>query len=387
MLKVAGGGGGVPDPLVLENDATFNDVSIGHGSGDVSSNTVVGNNVIPANTTGSSLTVFGSNIGNAKTANTQSLYIGRNLDIGGSTSSDSRAILIGNDIGGTSSKRFFEYMAIGDNIAQGAITTSLYNRFGVHIGLNGGNAYGTANIGIGVDVFTQDNNGDNNIAIGRQASAAMTGGDNNIGFGYGSNFRISSADYNTGIGYFANYDVTSGNGNVSIGYNGGTNITTGVVNTSIGYQAGDNITTGSYNSSIGYRAKPSSATISGQFTLGDSTVINLRCNDTTISSLSDARDKTEIVDCPYGLNFVMSLQPRQFKWQTRDGNIKDGKTRTGFIAQELLEACDGQNNILDLVMDDNPEKYEAKVGNLIPILVKAIQDLKAEIDILRQQLA
>ena len=34
---------------------------------------------------------------------------------------------------------------------------------------------------------------------------------------------------------------------------------------------------------------------------------------------------TDIVDLPIGLDFVDTLKPRKFKWQTRDGNIKDGE--------------------------------------------------------------
>ena len=43
-----------------------------------------------------------------------------------------------------------------------------------------------------------------------------------------------------------------------------------------------------------------------------------------------------------GLDFLNTLQPRQFKWQTRNGNIKDGKIRAGFIAQELQSAFESE---------------------------------------------
>ena len=35
---------------------------------------------------------------------------------------------------------------------------------------------------------------------------------------------------------------------------------------------------------------------------------------------------------------------------------------------------------LNLVLKDNPEKWEATYGNLLPVVVKAIQDLKTEKD-------
>ena len=47
--------------------------------------------------------------------------------------------------------------------------------------------------------------------------------------------------------------------------------------------------------------------------------------------------------------------------------------------------CRQQQNAewLNLVLKDNPEKWEATPGNLLPIMVKAIQDLKKENDELK----
>ncbi len=73
-------------------------------------------------------------------------------------------------------------------------------------------------------------------------------------------------------------------------------------------------------------------------------------------------------------------------WDTRDGNTKDGSTRVGFIAQELLASCDGNNAVLDLVLDDNPEKLEAKYANLLPIMAQAIKELSTKNDALEARL-
>ena len=130
-------------------------------------------------------------------------------------------------------------------------------------------------------------------------------------------------------------------------------------NTAIGKMAGGNITTGSNNICIGTGSEASSATVTNEITLGDSNISSLRCNDTSISSLSDRRDKTDIVDLPAGLDFLNTLRPVKFKWQTRDGNGKDGLTRAGFIAQDL-QSAQTNHGYLDLVMDNNPDKLEAK---------------------------
>ncbi len=51
----------------------------------------------------------------------------------------------------------------------------------------------------------------------------------------------------------------------------------------------------------------------------------------------------------------------------------------GFIAQELDEAQTTENaEWLNLVLKDNPEKWEATPGNLFPVLVKAVQELNEE---------
>ena len=63
--------------------------------------------------------------------------------------------------------------------------------------------------------------------------------------------------------------------------------------------------------------------------------------------------------------------------ETREGNIKDGLTRTGFIAQEVQES-QKESEYLDLVFDENPEVLEVKQTNLIPIDIQAIKDLSAE---------
>tara|TARA_Y100000592_G_C5238343_1_gene207138 strand:- start:12 stop:524 length:513 start_codon:yes stop_codon:yes gene_type:complete len=159
----------------------------------------------------------------------------------------------------------------------------------------------------------------------------------------------------------------------------GTAVDTGTHNTFIGTEAGSNLVSGTNNTGLGFQSTSSSSTASNEFTLGNSSINHLRCADTSISSLSDRRDKTDIIDLPVGLDFVNSLLPRQFKWQTREGvPNKDGKVRAGFIAQELQEAQVG-SEYLDLVMDNNPERLEAKQGKLIPVLVKAIQELSAKV--------
>jgi trimeric autotransporter adhesin len=108
---------------------------------------------------------------------------------------------------------------------------------------------------------------------------------------------------------------------------------------------------------------------------------------TTISSLSDQRYKENIVDLDVGLDAVMALKPRKFDW--KEGKGKDIKGDRGFVAQEFETVFP---DLVDEWKDPSPdgeEPYKSVRADLIPILVKAIQeqqaiitDLKARLEVL-----
>ena len=108
----------------------------------------------------------------------------------------------------------------------------------------------------------------------------------------------------------------------------------------------------------------------------------MRCQVQTISALSDERDKTDIVDLEDGLDVIDSLRPRKFTWAMRKPSANNGKTETGFIAQELDTALGTKNDYIHAVDKTNPDKLEAAYSRLIPILVKAVQELSAKVAVL-----
>ena len=64
--------------------------------------------------------------------------------------------------------------------------------------------------------------------------------------------------------------------------------------------------------------------------------------------------------------------------------MKDGIYEAGFIAQDFQQLQkDNDAEYLKLVMDSNPDRLEASYGKLIPILVKAIQELSLEVETLK----
>jgi hypothetical protein len=192
---------------------------------------------------------------------------------------------------------------------------------------------------------------------------------------------------NTGVGGGGVLtNLTSGGGNVVVGYQSGTAITTGSDNTIIGNQTGNNLTTGSNNICIGISALPTSGTVNNTATIGDSGITVLRCAVTTITAISDARDKTKILPIAAGLDFTNQLNPVSFDWNMRDGG-KVGVSDTGFIAQDLQAVQEKTGiEIPGLVYADNPEKLEAGYSKLLPVMVKAIQELSAKIDALQAEI-
>jgi hypothetical protein len=210
-------------------------------------------------------------------------------------------------------------------------------------------------------------------------------------------------------GYIVNYNNISGNGDISanginlqkstngqnsiIGISAGTSLTSGINNSILGYNTATSLTSGNNNIIIGSNANSSTSTISNEITLGNNSISVLRCQASSITSLSDLRDKTDIEEIPLGLNFIDKLHPVKFVWNTRDGSKKNSKD-FGFIAQQLKDAEDMVGmKVPNLINNNNPDKLEASYGTLIPIMVKAIKELseltakqQQEIELLKQLL-
>lgn len=113
---------------------------------------------------------------------------------------------------------------------------------------------------------------------------------------------------------------------------------------------------------------------------------NLQCNGTGVWGQgayvngSDARMKEDVSPITSGLDVVAKLNPVQFRYKkevSRDTNLQPG-----FIAQELKVALEDKAYVNGVVQKGS-EFYSVAYQTLIPILVKAIQELKAEVDALK----
>jgi hypothetical protein len=97
----------------------------------------------------------------------------------------------------------------------------------------------------------------------------------------------------------------------------------------------------------------------------------INASNTTISAISDVRLKENITDLEIGLDAIMALRPR------------NGKNIRGFIAQEFEEVFP---DLIDESINPAPEgeePYKQIRQDLIPILVKAMQQQQAQIEELK----
>ena len=410
-----------------------NNVGIGYyalkGTGstttDASYNVAIGNSVLTAVTTGSYNIGMGSTALTALSTGSSNTAIGAGAGDAITTGSHNAAL------GGSSLGSLTEgTQNIGVGITAGhGITTGSYN---IAIGYESSNATSTAskNTTVGHAASKRLTSGTNNVVIGNKAGMGVITGDHNVaiggeaalGFGDISVLENESAynaftvgDRNVAIGSRAMGNSATASDatekNTAVGYSALYTVQGGDNNTGIGYGAGDSITDGTNNTCIGYLADTAAADSDNSITLGNSSIASLRCADTSISSLSDERDKKDIVDSTYGLDLLKTFRPVSFTWNKRPetatkpswmsdeewkeeqdaiSNAVDpykDRPAIGFLAQELRDAVpESDRKRLDLVDEQNPDRLEAKQGKLIPILVKALQELSAKNDALEARI-
>tara|TARA_R110000868_G_scaffold28862_4_gene107621 strand:- start:1438 stop:2034 length:597 start_codon:yes stop_codon:yes gene_type:complete len=122
------------------------------------------------------------------------------------------------------------------------------------------------------------------------------------------------------------------------------------------------------------------------FSLGtsDTRWIRVWAFDGTINT-SDRRDKTNIASLNYGLNEIMKLEPISFNWKSKPNQDK----KLGLIAQDLLKVIPEVVKTHDDVSDKDDLTKTKRVeidrmgvyySDLIPVLIKAIQEQQSIID-------
>ena len=251
------------------------------------------------------------------------------------------------------------------------------------------NTTGNGNTAVGDDCLGKNTTGIYNTAVGANAGAQVIG-NNNTFMGFYSGKDSDSGSNNTAFGYYAfcsnQNGTTSGSYNTAVGRNSLQVVSTGDYNTAIGDGAGIYITTGTNNIMLG-RGSGGNGSPSGSVTgednricIGNNSITNAHVKvDWTVGS--DQRDKTDIQDITTGLSFVNQLKPKSF-WFTKErgSTEKHGDKKYGFLAQDIL-ALEGSDPVIINNKDEDSLKYQG--SHLIPILVNAIKELSAEVELLK----
>ena len=262
-------------------------------------------------------------------------------------------------------------------------TTGFIAQRSLAIGLNAGYS-NTGSLAIGTNAL-QNATSFNNTAIGNLTLQSASSNCTALGYGAGSGTTGGSGTF---VGYNAGALTTTGYANTIVGAEAGQQVTTGNSNVFVGYRAGvgnsgGSITTGSNNVFIGTNGFDASATTSNTIILGNASTTTLACQVTSITSLSDGRDKKNIETLPIGLEFINELNPVKFVWNDRDEQGKHNIKDCGFIAQDLKSIQEKYNiaEELQLVNEEITEgKMYASYGRLVPVLVQAIKDLSAKVE-------
>jgi hypothetical protein len=266
-----------------------------------------------------------------------------------------RSVAIG--VGAIGSPGFSGPDSLFNNIAIG--TCSLYN-FRSHL-----------------EVDIESSGTPYNISIGTNALKSSYYGNSNTAIGLNSQFFATSSRDNVAIGNFSSYCNATGGCNTAIG-EGALRCSVGSFNTAIGHWAGCNLVLGNNNTFIGPCSFAITSTMNNTVILGSNSMVIFR-SDGVISSTSDSRDKKDVELIPTGFQFLNDIRPVKFTWNMRNQGKVDIED-SGFIAQQLLDTVVNHDvkTWLSVVLDMYPETLMVTPSKLIPVIVRAIQEVSTK---------
>ena len=281
------------------------------------------------------------------------------------------------------------------------------------ISVGKGNNSLAGNTVVGLNALSSTTAGTYNTAVGEVSLRDNLSGNYNTALGSNSLTSNTTGSYNTAIGQASLYN-NNANHNTAVGESAA-EFTTGSSNTAVGSQAMYNLTTGTDNTIIGYNSNASIVGATNQIVIG-SGVVGQANNTVTIGSISgkiynnyttnatwtqtsDGRLKNIIAKDSLGLSFINRLNPITYTWKPSNDlpinnpyynaiNNKDTTTVIhGFVAQEIKAALDAENCSTFngwIKGDDGIEGISREM--FINPLVKAIQELSAQIEILKAEI-
>ena len=410
------------------NDLTVNGITVGKGIGSNTYNTAVGFESLLANTTGNDNTALGYS---TLTSNTTGIE----------NTANGFAALYANTTGGQNSA--FGSLALTTNINGGANTAIGFSALKYNTSGNLNTAIGTEalflnttgswNIAIGSMALHTNASGGSNIAIGWESMFSNYTGHSNTAYGQDALYYNNIGYENSATGNYSAYHNTNGIANTASGYEALYNNSTGDNNTSIGafslhstlassrntavgYSAGNGYDNSDFNTFIGSYTSTDVDYIYNSTVIGDGAVAtgdnSVRIGDGGITSiggqvgwttLSDGRFKKNVKEDVAGLDFINQLRPVTYTVDVHGLNNflripdsvcnkpgvdeKEKIIYSGFIAQEVEASAKkiGYDfSGVDAPKNEN-DYYGLRYGDFVVPVVKSIQELSTENDLLKTE--
>jgi hypothetical protein len=249
----------------------------------------------------------------------------------------------------------------------------------------GGNALGelqsgSLNVAIGNSVLQNNTADSNNTVVGQSAFENLTNGGANTAIGKGAGNQQSSGIGNTYLGFGAGSAVVSGNYNVIIGGSGGLleGGTSGQDNTIV-------ISDGEGTRRMAFNSVGTPYFFQLPVSSGITTTVRFNPADSTMGYDGSSKNfKENIVNCPYGLNEVLKLQSKKFKYKNSNAND------VGFIAEEMIqvipEVVGLAQNVKDSTGIEDGQPLFINYDRLTSVLVKAVQEQQSMIEALQARI-
>ena len=302
------------------------------------------------------------------------------------------------------------------------------------------------NTAVGSSALNANTTGANNTAVGKDAMFANTTGTDNTAVGSSALAANTVGQFNTAVGRAAMFSNTTGGSNTAVGTSAMRLNTTGGFNTALGPLALYNNSTGTYNTAVGYYALiytqsggnfdtyTNSTGIGNDSRVAGSNEVQAGNSSTQLyaygyNTRSDIRDKADVRETVFGLDFINKVQAVDFRWNYRDdyfekveedvttektdpetgvvtqtvtkehklvpvpndGSKKRTRFHQGVIAQQVKEVMDELGvdfaGYQDHTVKGGCDVLSIGYTEFVGPLIKAVQELSSKVTALEQSLS